>query len=369
MRHLDDGQIAELIDAAGGGPGGPASRDAEAHLRDCAACRERVEEARHIAARARAILGAAVPSSAVTAPPFAEVLHRAGRMRRGARRARAWRGLAWAATVVLAVGVGWYARGEVTIPAPAERTAPLAAPASVAAAGAVAEEDSLATTPAESSRVTEAERGAAPPEERRLADAASPVGAARTQDSGVPSGRTDAAQERSGAAPPAAEPPQARTPPAPERLAASAPRPDLRRIVVDEAPVPSAKAAAEPTERQAAVGNRITISRETAERVLGGRIALLEGLPVESYFMLAGETAVIQAVQRLPDGGRLELEQWRSEAVRTEADAAVRQAMESRARHQAAFAEESLEVNGLKVVARAAIPPDSLRALLHRLRQ
>jgi putative zinc finger protein len=97
MSHADDGTLHAYLD----GQLSPVERaQLEAHLASCAACRGRLDEERGLIARADALLAAALPPERAL-PPF-----------HGLRRVSPWRRfrlpLAWAATLLLAVGGGWY---------------------------------------------------------------------------------------------------------------------------------------------------------------------------------------------------------------------------------------------------------------------
>jgi hypothetical protein len=101
MSHVDDGTLHAYLD----GELVPVERARlEAHVAECAACRTRLEEERALIERASGLLGLAQPPER-SAPPLHQL-----------RRARlAWRlrvPLAWAATVVLALGIGYYAGNE-----------------------------------------------------------------------------------------------------------------------------------------------------------------------------------------------------------------------------------------------------------------
>lgn len=134
MRHPDDGLIEEYLDDET--PAG-ARAELEAHAAACEACRDRLEAARVTRAEADdlvSLLGEPDPRPATALPPS---------LTRDSRRRFPWRTLAWAATVVIAAGLG-YAGGavrRVTDPAgvapapparagtaaPAERQSPTAA--------------------------------------------------------------------------------------------------------------------------------------------------------------------------------------------------------------------------------------------------
>jgi hypothetical protein len=131
MQHLDEGLLHELLD------GEIPSIDLppiQAHLAACSECRARLEEAREFAGEAERLVETIevperdTPRGGVIGP---------------SPRARPWgRDLAWAATVVVAVGAGYLARGgsqpeslaEREAAAPAPVAAPVAAPITVAPA-------------------------------------------------------------------------------------------------------------------------------------------------------------------------------------------------------------------------------------------
>lgn len=104
MSHVDDGTLHAYLDGA---LDAAAAAGLDAHLAGCAACRARMDEERALIARASELLARAAPPLPQREPP---PLHQL-------RHPRLWwqvrTPLAWAATVVLAVAVGWYFRGEV----------------------------------------------------------------------------------------------------------------------------------------------------------------------------------------------------------------------------------------------------------------
>jgi hypothetical protein len=114
MRHVDDGLLnawldGELHDAGERGV-------VERHLAGCASCRGRLESERRVRQRAGELLSetSAAPPAGV---PFSELVARAsagappaGRPARGGRRGRWWVPASWAASVLLALALGWNAR-------------------------------------------------------------------------------------------------------------------------------------------------------------------------------------------------------------------------------------------------------------------
>src|SRR5438876_2431016 len=107
MSHVDHGTLHAYLD--GELPQAEA-RGVEAHVAECAGCRDRLEEERALIARADELLGLAAPPDRAT-PPF-----RAGDLKPPARLWSQVRlPLAWAATVMLALGIGMYfGRGATT---------------------------------------------------------------------------------------------------------------------------------------------------------------------------------------------------------------------------------------------------------------
>ncbi len=114
MPHLDEGMLHTYLDDA-------LPENVELHLRECAECRANLENARLLKQSADTILAAATPVD-ISMPSFEELQARA-RVQSGDRKEtdspqaggqqrsfNQLRSLAWAATVVLAVAVGWYGR-------------------------------------------------------------------------------------------------------------------------------------------------------------------------------------------------------------------------------------------------------------------
>ncbi|HEX8829872.1 MAG TPA: zf-HC2 domain-containing protein, partial [Longimicrobium sp.] len=118
MQHVDEGRLHAWLD----GELPDEERAVERHLEECDACRARADEERRIRNAASSILLGADPGEIamrrmVTVP--------------AARRPRPWVAVGWAASVLLALGVGWIARPSPREPvaiAPAPRTAPVTAP-------------------------------------------------------------------------------------------------------------------------------------------------------------------------------------------------------------------------------------------------
>lgn len=226
MPHVDEGRLAAWLDGALG-PEEPVGAEVARHLEACADCRRRLEEARELRERTGEIL-AASDAPAAPAPGFDRLVARArdgssaerpratGRRRRRVPAA----GIAWAASVALAVTAGWLARdvslrrGE-TVP-PFAGAPPVPAP--VSSGKAAVEERPEPVTAEGRSRVEDAEVQeirAAPAEAAALAAAPDPFhappapGERRESGATAPSG----CWEREGEAPRAGLPSRIRLSP------------------------------------------------------------------------------------------------------------------------------------------------------------
>ncbi len=102
MSHVDEGTLHSYLD-------GELSADeraaVEIHLSQCATCRASLAGQRALLERASAVLGVARPIER-PAPPFEQ-------LRRQSKRSpwRVRRSIAWAASIVLAIGLGYSLRG------------------------------------------------------------------------------------------------------------------------------------------------------------------------------------------------------------------------------------------------------------------
>ncbi|CAN5459905.1 hypothetical protein BH24GEM3_BH24GEM3_19340 [soil metagenome] len=176
MLHVDDGQLhayldgeLALLDAAG-------AAEIERHLASCAECRARLEEERATRERAHAILRGSGPVG-LSEPAFEALAARTAAAvppRSASRRVRPAAALAWAASIVLALGLGWFGR-ELLL-----RPSELQVAAEATSADAASLPETRAAEAAESD--TRPLAAAAPPQVETPAqsDAAAPTAAAQS---------------------------------------------------------------------------------------------------------------------------------------------------------------------------------------------
>jgi hypothetical protein len=135
MSHVDEGTLHAYLD----GELPSAERTAlEAHLADCSTCRANLTEERALRERATAVLGSARPAVR-PAPPLEQLRREPKRSRWGVRRS-----FAWAASIAVALGLGYYIRNPVSY-----RTTPVtpAQPVAVAQNHAASSEAEKAPAP------------------------------------------------------------------------------------------------------------------------------------------------------------------------------------------------------------------------------
>jgi putative zinc finger protein len=118
MSHVDEGTLHAYLD----GELAPVERErVDTHLKGCPACQARLAEERAIIERASRLLGMATPPERAM-PPLDQ-------LRRPPVIWRLRRPLAWAATLILAVGLGWFARGSMVQRRESDAGSPEMAPA------------------------------------------------------------------------------------------------------------------------------------------------------------------------------------------------------------------------------------------------
>ena len=390
MSHVNEGQIHAYLDRQLEFADQAARERFETHVAECSDCTVLLEEARAIHARATGMLGDSRPAVA-DMPSFETVVTRASK--RSARWATVktlnrTRALAWAASIVVAVAVGWYARvlerdwfdlDEAVValaedqgeelegvagagaaaadlaggqPAAPTLAAPEAARVLVAPAlqqGAGRRAEGLAAAGAateEGNRVALAVERQRP---RVVADELTAKAVTRTL---VDSVRVKLAAETRSVR---------RDAPAAQKRARELAEPGL--IAAMEAPAPTDDLL------------WIAVSRDEAERSIGGKLLLVDGLDVVEISIAATEPrASVRVVQLLPSGDSLEIVQ---QPTTPEVDR-VAGVLESRlqdARDEQEAAANEREISSVSVIRgdvvvemRGRISIDSLRVLLSRLR-
>jgi Putative zinc-finger len=320
MPHLDEGQLTALLD---GELTTAETVEVEAHLATCTECRQLLAETREFFQEAGSLidvvqLPALAPSRATTpVPPDTPVVvaDRGTTERRRRGRITVWSSLGWAASLVLAVGLGWFAsdlryRTAGRAPASDVKTANSDQPVLTAPSA-----ESVATVPGQSARRTaaaggamSAEKAAAPLQDKTEARppaspatlAAPTVGALTNQAAPLDqlAERRESSPEDLGhSAAPTSEP-------QPDRASSGV----FRR----QAPVPpGAVPLAEVDSRRDRASVRV-VTLEEAVRSLGGTIRLVDGMvPARVEVRESGVTGgnTIRVVYLDPPGRELWLDQ------------------------------------------------------------
>ena len=450
MPHLDEGQLHAWLDGELASLDALAAEELERHLATCPECRTRLEEARQIRARAGAILRRA-ELPAFREPDFAVLAGSANSHSRVQTRQRSgglrrWRTVAWAASIVLALGLGWFGRSvllsrseyaeveagpelassemesasleeavpsPVAAPSPAEESADAppqvrAEPGAAARANHVPLPQAL-SAPAEKAQVPPpsappppplpSASGAAVAKGRVTTAEGHPVAGAQVTIPSVGRGTLTAADGSYSLELPASS----RTSGA-ERLAITARSigysadtasvhvepggtvtQDFRleeavlaldAIVVTGQTVPSAR---QPTDEGSPAAAWIPVGRAEAERHLGRPLLAVQGLDVTEIAVSRVDGGMVRVVQRLPGGEQLVLVEHSEDAEeqregdRARAETAVRKTrtLAEPADARAGGVERTaLSVRRGRIVVRAEAPisPDSLAALLEKLR-
>ena len=161
MSHVDDGTLHAYLD----GELPPVERARlEGHVAECAACRNRLEEERALIERAIGLLGLAQPPERAAPPPPLHQLRRPSVV---------WRlrvPVAWAATVVLALGLGYYAGDRAPMSPAPEPVSMRSADSSAAGAAQPVDRLGYMSTPAPRlARTPPRAQSPVPPETRPLA--------------------------------------------------------------------------------------------------------------------------------------------------------------------------------------------------------
>ena len=335
MWHPEDGVLHALLD---GELTGDARLKVEAHLRSCAECDARFREAKALAVEADSLV------NAIDVPPA----RAPGSSRLPGRRRLRFATLAWAATLVLAAGLGYWGQDTIRRAPPTELREgdrPAARPAARA--------ESIPATPPISK--------AAPPADETVIDRV-------TSGEDRPRGKEETLTPAEPESPPAKEGRQAENrarfaePPAEAQPTAPA--------------VGGVAAAAERTrEDEAAPLGWRTVTMEQAVQVLGGAVRLVDGLTPERFdvgpgTLVPGGDPTREVVRVVYAGGGIVLDQQRSDdsaalrrAARYEDAAARALSAQSTTREL-----EWRLKDGFRYVVTGTVGADSLEALTDRVR-
>ncbi len=366
MSHVNEGQIHAYLDRQLEFADQAARERFETHVAECSDCTVLLNEARAVHARATGMLGDSQPAVA-DMPSFEAVAARASeRSARWAtvKKLNRTRALAWAASIVVAVAVGWYARVSTTQSPQVERDRfdldePVAALAEDQGAGAATSDLAGGAQPAAGRRAGgAAAAGAATEEESRVAV---PVERQRV----VADELTAKAAART-----LADSAQAQVPAEARRVRRDAPAAGKRARELAEPDLFAAVEAPAPTDDL----RWIAVSRDEAERSIARRLLLVDGLDVVEISIAATEPrASVRVVQLLPSGDSLEiLQQPTTPEVDRAAGVLEPRLQDARAEQAAANEREISSVSVIRgdvvVEMRGRVPIDSLRVLLSRLR-
>lgn len=357
MSHVDEGRLHAWLDGAYEEPAlAEEGREVAEHLATCASCRAALERERALRERAGGVLRAASPE--VGAPAWEEVLARrqAATPATSPRRRRI--PVAWAASVVLAVGAGWIASREL-MREPAGRTQAESDAMMVEQGAAPSVADPMTAV---RQRATDGDAGAGAPARGEAGGVASQAGQ-RLRDA------TEA--DRPQAMPFSLE----------SRREAAAPALAERKAMEGEelaiVSVPGAELLRDYD--RAVLGDAWQDTTAAAATDVLGRVpAALEGASVESVQVAQSEQGrAVRVVQRLDPFTLLELVQRRE----PEAEAALGRAanLEAAPTPDSLFvlaadpdrgaAVVSLRRGDITLLLRAPVSVDSLRALAARIRE
>lgn len=298
MPHVDDGTLHALLDGALRAEEPERADEVETHLETCADCRARLQQAEELRGIASGIMASLdADADLPVSPDFGDVIARADSSLPGSRipgshegrvqRQYRWtRGLAWAATVVVALGTGYLAR-DLTGPEPQRPGQEL-----MTRQGAV---PSAATDAAESEAIGRRD-AAAEPEDAPLGEAAGD--GARQQPDLNPERRALAAPAETEAANDAdvrQEALRARTPGPGEEAAVGA----VTLELADAVAAPPAWVEADVAD----VENRV------------GTILVLPGAEIARAELMPGVDTVARTLQVLPDDVEVQVIQTRVAAA------------------------------------------------------
>ena len=388
MPHIEEGELHALLDGAYAHDGPAAARIRE-EIASCADCRARFDEAQALRMRASAILDRAQPGT--TSPPFDAVLQRAEIVDAPRRfRFPGLARLAWAATIVLALGIGWFGRDQL-YSRKQSTSAELARPKNEPAAQPVAQTAAAPAGPTpppvpQRANTTAPQPPAAPPSERVGAGAANTRRLAATE-ANAREERADKFAERKEAD--AGEKAKLRdeSQRTQNQVTQSAAASDstLRQRFAQSAQkaAPQATPAAAP-KPEALLGRAALalsdsvwqyVTLEEAERTTGRRILRIPGVAVVNVGVSGSAGSyVTRATMRLPDGAMIEIvqrptaKQETSQLAGGRAAEAAAEAAPPSTKDATGATVLTLTRNGWVLTGRGTLSVDSLRVLLNNAR-
>ena len=285
MQHLEDGYLHAIADGEVPSEELVAVRE---HLDACESCRARLDEARNDAESARELV------ELIEVPLGADTADRADRADGAVAAVRTSRGprwvrpVAWAASLVLAAGIGYYGRRDAPFAAPpaVQSAVPAAEPLSIGRIDTVFLDVPAQTRPGES---READRAKAPPARQEVAGARAEEEQSARRRAGADTTallRLDEVTVTANAATPSkkleSKDANAKLSEGIQERAASDARDQLSRQVArrpDPQPAAPAVAAESRLMAKSSAGDApVIISFPRAVELLGGRIKLVEGM-------------------------------------------------------------------------------------------
>jgi len=185
MQHLDEGTLQAWLDRPRSGLDPSEVAEIERHLASCDVCASRLSALQASDDRARSLLSVG-RDAVVAAPPYQRIAERAAGSRRRRRAQKRLTAMAWAASIVVAIGVGWLTndlyRTGAELEAPRRETTPLPEPTdnTARAAPSRSTEASADRVPTEAQGAPAQAPSARPPveEERQRASVEAPSAAA-----------------------------------------------------------------------------------------------------------------------------------------------------------------------------------------------
>jgi predicted anti-sigma-YlaC factor YlaD len=346
MRHIPEDELHAYLDQ---GLSRTQCVEIESHLADCPSCQAMRDGIAALRDRTTALLSRLAPPRNV--PPAFEVLRRRAAVVASQRRRRLSL-VAWAASLVAAVGLGWTASSFVRAPGAAQPSTPVAARESTTAERTVA-----STTVAPAARLTATRPSGS-------AESASPAAVRTRHRSSHPGGDQPAARTLAAAA-------RADSASAASRTAAALsvldPKPALELAQLDQ-----------PDRRGLELnGMWRTMSWDGAKAEAGERVPHIDGLPVMQVQIQNGERdsrPVMVVAQQLSSGQVIrtiegpvsDVSQMLSRRAMADVDTVLLLGDSSALGHDADHA-MAIQVGDRMLAITGNLPSDSLRAMIRRM--